>query len=163
MNFLGILFSSLILTICAVDDLRTKKIHNKLLLFLLPLALAGAFFLKGFSLLQILTAALLSLVITFPLYIGKVLGGGDLKFFFVFSLTITWMEVWQTFFYALPWALLLGMVKLFLDKKLKIFFLNLFFLIKFQSVEKTSLHTIPFSAALFFGWMTVIFLKSISL
>ena len=163
MHFLGILFSSCILIVCAIDDLRTKKIHNKLLLFLLPLALAGAFFLKGFSLFQIATAALLSLVITFPLYAAKALGGGDVKFFFVFALTVTWMEVWQTFFYALPWALLLGMVKLFFDKKLKIFFFNLFSLLKFQTVKKTSLHTIPFSIALFFGWMTVMVLKGIPL
>ena len=160
-SFIGSLFSSVILLVCILEDLRTRKIPNKLILFLFPLALAGGFFLKELSFFQICLSALLSLVITLPLYVGKVIGGGDLKCFFVFAITVTWLDVWQTFFYSLPWVLLFGFVKLVLDKKLKIFLRNLVSILTLKPVEKASLHTIPFSVGLFFGWITLLTLKGI--
>lgn len=163
MDFLGVLLSGLILVFCVIDDLKTRKIHNKLILILFPLALAGAFFLKDHSLVTIAIASLLSLIISIPLYIGKVVGGGDLKCFFVFSMTVTWMEVWQVFFYSLPWVLMLGVLKLTFDKKIKNFLSNLVSILKFKSLEQKSLHTIPFSVGLLFGWMTLFFLQKVGI
>ena len=43
------LLTTLILAVGVGDDLRSRKIHNKLILILLPAALAGTILLKGFS------------------------------------------------------------------------------------------------------------------
>ena len=152
--------TTLILAVGVGDDLRSRKIHNKLILILLPLALMGTFLLKGVS--GVLTggiSALLALVMSIPLNLAKIIGGGDLKLLVVFSFTVTWMEAGLSLLYALPWALLLGMFKIALDKKLRDFIANLMVLVKFQKPVVSTLHTIPFSLALFFGWLTCVSLK----
>ena len=152
--------STLILAVGVVDDLRSRKIHNKLILILLPLALMGTLLLKGVSgLLVGGIAALLALVMGIPLNLTKIIGGGDLKLLVVFSLTVTWMEAGLSLIYALPWALLLGVFKITLDGKLKDFIANLMVLVKLQKPVVSTLHTIPFSLALLFGWLTYVSLK----
>lgn len=154
------LLTTLILAVGVGDDLRSRKIHNKLILILLFFALAGTFILKGVpGVLAGGLAALLALVMGILLYFAKIIGGGDLKLLFVFALTVTWMEAGTSLIYALPWALLLGVFKIALDKKLKVFFSNLLLLTKFQKPDISHLHTIPFSLALLFGWLTCASLK----
>ena len=144
-----------LLLIAVVDDLRSQKIHNKLILFLLPIALIAVFLLKGFSGLKVaLISALLSLVISVPLNLGRLIGGGDLKILVLFSLTVDWMIFSYSFFYALPWALLLGIFKVVFDKKLKDFLSNLLLIFQFKKIKSEQLHTIPFSVALLLGWLS---------
>ncbi|MCY4512161.1 MAG: prepilin peptidase [Bdellovibrionales bacterium] len=154
------LLTTLILAVGVGDDLRSRKIHNKLILFLLPVALIGTILLKGFS--GILTSglsALLACIMGVPLYLTKIVGGGDLKLLVVFAFTASWMDAGLSLLYALPWALLLGVFKIVLDKKFRDFIANLIFLTKFQKPELSTLHTIPFSLALLFGWLTCVSLK----
>ena len=152
--------TTLILAVGVGDDLRTRKIHNKLILILLPVALVGTLLLKGLSGALIGgISALLAFVMGVPLNIAKIIGGGDLKLLIVFALTVTWIEAGLSLLYALPWALLLGVFKIILDKKFRDFMTNLILMAKFQKPALPTLHTIPFSLALLFGWLTYVSLK----
>lgn len=169
MNFLNaqlweIIVTASVLVIAAIDDLRSRKIHNNLLLFLLPLVLISVFFIKGAGgLLPAFAGMLTAAVIGLPLNLAKVIGGGDLKLLMVFGLTLNAQGVVFSFFYALPWALLMGVIKMALDKNLKGFAFNLFSIVKMKKPETQNLHTVPFSIALIFGWLTfVLTLKGVS-
>ncbi len=151
------LLPTALLLIAVVDDLRSRKIHNKLILILLPFSLSFVVLLKGLIGLKVgLISALLAFVIGVPLNLGRVIGGGDLKVLILFALTVNWITLSYSFFYSLPWALLLGVFKILFDKKFKDFLSNLFliFLFKLKKTNTESLHTIPFSIALLLGWLS---------
>ena len=87
-----------VLLAAGVDDLRSRKIHNHLILFLLPVVLAGVFFMKGAQgLLPAFMGLLTGLIIALPLNLAKVIGGGDLKLLMVFGLTLNATSVFLLF------------------------------------------------------------------
>ena len=125
-----ILLPGLILLIAVIDDLRSRKIHNKLILFLFPFVFLAVFLLKGFDgLLAGGFSALLALLVGVPLALGRVIGGGDLKLLVLFALTVSWPALLKIIIYSFPWALLLGVFKIILDKKIKDFFFQFAFFI----------------------------------
>ena len=154
--------TGLILLIACVDDLRTKKIHNKLILFMLAGTLPAVFLLKGWE--GLTTgglSALFALLFAVPLTLARVIGGGDLKLFVLIAFTLNFRELFWIAIYSLPWALLLGLIKIALDKKLKDFFWNLLFLFRHQSAQGLQFHSIPYSIALFMAWLSFISLKNL--
>ena len=154
-NFWEFALTGGILLSGAVNDLLSRKIRNRLILVLLPLALGGVFALKGFAgLPSALAGASTAFVLLLPLYALKAIGGGDVKLLMAAGLTLSARGVVLTFFYALPWALLMGAVKMILDGKLRDFALNLYSLARLKKPEPKSLHAIPFSIALIFGYLT---------
>lgn len=144
-----------LLSIASIDDIRSKKIHNKLLLFLTPFVLISVFLLKGFVGLKVgLLLASLVIFCGIPLQMIRFIGGGDLKLLVVFAVTVPWLGFIYSLAYALIWATFLGLFKIILDKQIKSFLLNIFFLFKFKKMEKNNLHTIPFSICLLLGWLS---------
>ena len=157
---LTIFLSGLVLLVACIDDLKTKKIHNKLILILLPLVLIAVFLLQGVEGLQKGGFSfILALIVGLPLALGRVIGGGDLKLLILFALTIHWSGLLNTVIYSFPWALLLGVFKIILDKKIKDFLFNLLFLFKHRTTKNLKLHSIPFSFSLFLGWLSFLTLK----
>lgn len=155
-----ILLSALILLIACIDDLRSRKIHNKLILFLLPLVLLAVAIIGGVEALKTgLLSALIAFIIGVPLTLSRAIGGGDLKLLFVFALSLNWSDFLTIFVYSFFWALVLGLVKVVLDRKLKEFFRNVLFLFQRQSVKGLQFHTMPFSVALFVAWLSFLSLK----
>jgi len=173
--FLKICLSTALLLVAAIDDLRSKKIHNKLILILLPIAFIGSFLTsslmaenEGISmalglegLKEGLISGLVALIIAVPLNRARFIGGGDLKLLAVFALTVDWIGFCYSFFYALPWAVLLGLFKIVLDKNLKHFVSNVFAIMSFKGsqIDFKQLHTIPFSLSFLFGWLSYVSLK----
>jgi len=152
--------TGVILALACLDDLRSQKIHNKLILILLPFVLGAVFFLQGLEGLKAGgLSALLALILGIPLNISRIIGGGDLKLLVLMAFTLSWRDFLWISFYSLPWSLLLGLIKIILDKKMKVFLWNLYFL--FQDKKRGSLdfHTIPYSIGLFFSWLSFISLK----
>lgn len=151
-----------ILLPACIDDLRSKKIHNKLLLILLPFVLVAVFFLQGLEGLKAGgISALLALLIGLPLYFSRAIGGGDLKLLVLLALSLSWRDFLWIGFCSLPWALLLGLVKIALDKKIKEFLWNLVFLFQDKKRKNLELHSIPYSIALFASWMSFLSLRGI--
>ena len=153
----------LILLIASIDDLRSRKIHNKLILFLLPFVLIAVALLKGLGgLFSGAISALLAVIVGVPLTLARVIGGGDLKLLVLLALTVDWFTLIDIFVYSLPWALLLGLFKMALDRKIKNFFFNLVFLFKQRGAQGLKLHSIPFSFTLFMGWLSFLTLKGLN-
>ena len=149
-----------ILLVACVDDLRTKKIHNKLIVFLLPVVLLAVFLLGGIEALKMGgLSAVLAFCITVPLFLLRVIGGGDVKLLILIAFTLSWDNLLWISLVSLPWALILGLVKITLDKKLKDFLWNILFLFRHRTSSGLKFHNIPYSIALFFAWLSFISLK----
>ena len=161
-NQLIYILPGLVLLPACIDDLRSKKIHNKLILFLLPLVLSAVFLIQGLEGLKTgALSALLALLIAIPLTLIRAIGGGDLKLLTLIAFTLSWKDFLWIGLYSLPWALILGLVKITLNNQLKDFFLNFLYLFTNKSGQNLEFHTIPYSIALFFSWMSFLTVKGI--
>ena len=181
-----IFLPGLVLLLPVIDDLHSRKIHNRLILFLLPFVLLAVFFLKGFTGLKeaggsaqtlslpflqlgfagLLTggfSALLAVLVGIPLAVGRVIGGGDLKLLVLVAFTLSWTDLFWIFVYSLPWALFLGLVKIALEKKLRDFLLNMLFLFRYRTTKGLEFHSIPFSFALFMAWLSFLTVQGLSI
>lgn len=152
----AIIVPSLILLAGVIDDIMTKKVHNYLAVAGL---LVGGMYSYFFGGKEQLVLGLLALGLTFclyaPLFLMKIIGGGDVKLMLAFSITTNWQTVLNLTFYAFIWALVFGLIRAALDKKLMNVFRNVFQMITTKTkVEAKDLNRIPFTVALFFGWLS---------
>ena len=151
-----ILVSGLILISALVDDLKSRKIHNKLLLCLIPVALIAVLLTQGWMALlsTSLLSAFMALVIALPFYFLRIIGGGDLKLYVTVALTWNLTAVFWSLVLALPWGGFLGLIRACLQGRAYIIWTNMLNLIKFKKVEKEALQTFPFSVVLLLGWLS---------
>src|SRR5690349_17797116 len=78
-----------ILLIGMFDDMRSRRVHNTLLIFLFPLAIFLSVCFRGLDgTMMGFGAFILALVLTVPLFAGGILGGGDVKLFAVFAFCV---------------------------------------------------------------------------
>jgi len=151
----SLFLTGVILLIAVIDDLRSRKIHNHLILFMFPFVLIAVFLLKGFVGLQEGSfSALLALLVVTPLALFRIVGGGDLKLIVLIAFSLHWSDLFKILIYSLFWSFILGIIKITLDKKLKQFFMNMFWLLKYRKAENLDLHSIPFSVAIFVSWLS---------
>ncbi len=151
------LIPSLILLAGVVDDIFTKKVHNKM--FVACVVVATAFCLLqggvgqlGLGVLSMLTA----FVVITPMVLLKVIGAGDLKIMLAFGLASSWQDVLGVVFFSLIWAGVFGLVKATLDGKLVLVFKNVGAMVAKRPVDTLTLNRIPYTVPLFFGWMSVL-------
>lgn len=144
-----------LLTIAVWEDLRARKVRNQLLLFGLGLILTligltqgtGGFINSGLSLLTACVAIL-------PLYLLRILGGGDVKLFIVISLLFTWEQVLIALFASLVWGSLLGIFQVILKGHTKKFLHNMLALAHRTKLPTDVTHQIPYTVALLLGFAT---------
>ncbi|MDE0150922.1 MAG: hypothetical protein OXK80_00275 [Bdellovibrionales bacterium] len=150
------LVSGLILIAALIDDLKFRKVHNKLLLCCIPVALLAVVVTQGWS--ALLSTSLFSglgaLLIALPFYFLRIIGGGDLKLYVTVALTWSLPAVFWSLILALPWGGILGLIRAILQGKAFIIWNNMLNLIKFKKVEKEALQTFPFSVVLLLGWLS---------
>ncbi|RME18008.1 MAG: hypothetical protein D6797_01275 [Bdellovibrio sp.] len=156
MDWSFILWPSFILVVAIISDLKLKKVPNKVVMALL---VASFLVLALHNGLQAFSPALFSLglatVLFVPLVLLKIVGGGDFKIFLVFSLLLPADAIFQTLVYSLIWGALLGFFQVLFQKDLINLFKNIKAIITLQSQkQKLSLHKIPFTVALGFGWLS---------
>jgi prepilin peptidase CpaA len=148
------LVSTLILVIGVVDDLRSRKIHNSLLLGLLAFAILFVLAYRGFSGLGYgLLSAGLALALTFPLVYFRALGGGDMKLFTVFAITSDVGTVLQVFVYSIIAGALIGLVRAAIGGQLMTVLKSTALVAMNRSIKPSTEFNIPFSAALLLGWL----------
>ncbi len=152
----AVIVPSLILLAGVIDDIVTKKVHNHLAIAALVVGGMYSYFSGGK---EQLVLGMLALGLTFclyaPLFLLKVLGGGDVKLMLAFSVTANWQAILNLTFYAFIWALVFGLIRAALDKKLINVFRNVFQMLTTKTkVESKDLNRIPFTVALFFGWIS---------
>ncbi len=157
-TFIIWILPSIILLSGLIDDLRSRKIHNYLIIFLIILSLATLIFIRGLdSLLPAFAGALLAFALGFPLFLLRVIGGGDIKLYIVLGLVLPSRHLIFTFLFSFLWAGLLGLIKALLDRKIKTLFLNLLSLLKWKLPSADQVTTFPFSVSLFFAWLTAFY------
>lgn len=137
-------------------DLKTKKVPNAFILAGFSIFSIYLFCVFGISdALRQFASPLFALALSFPLFFLRILGGGDVKVFIVFSLCLAWTDVASVLALSLIWGALLGIVKAGLDGKLPTLYKNMRGLVTpHLAHDRTQLQMIPFTVALFCGWLT---------
>lgn len=138
-----------------VDDLRSRKIHNNLVLPLLIFVFIANFYFRGIDGFLIGAGAMiLALVATIPLFALGILGGGDVKLFAVFALAVEPVNMGMTLLYSFVWGAIFGLTRAALERQLLTLVRNTYKLARRQRVEMQRLQKIPYSFALLLGWFT---------
>ncbi len=138
-----------------VDDLRSRKVHNVLVLSLLPaVVLANFYFLGIEGFMTGIGTLLLALILTIPLFAFRVLGGGDVKLFAVFALAVNPLTMFWTLIYSFIWGALFGVTRAALSNQLLAVVKNTTKVGQRQKIEAQHLHKIPYTFALLLGWLT---------
>lgn len=142
------------------DDLLTRKIHNALVFPALILCFLAAGFERGW--LQPLTSVGLTLVIGLLLFKFKVWGGGDAKLLIAVSPLLIFVEVPIYILWCFIWGAALGLIQAALNGRLTSMANNLGVMLAHRkAVEEKHLVKVPFSVALFFGYLALVTLRSL--
>lgn len=137
-----------------VDDLRSRKVHNALILILLPIVAACSLYFRGFDGSMVgVGAMLVALIITIPLFAFGILGGGDVKLFGIFALALDPASAFWTLIYSFFWGALFGLTRAVLSKQLLALVRSTYKAGK-QKVQVQELQKIPYTFALLLGWLT---------
>lgn len=138
-----------------VDDFRSRKVHNGLILSLFPVVLILSLYYRGMDGSMIgMGAFLLALVATIPLYSFGALGGGDVKLFAIFALAVDPVSMFWTLVYSILWGTLFGLTRAALQKQLLTLVKNTYRLTGRQRTQVQEVQKIPFTFALLLGWFT---------
>lgn len=139
-----------------VDDLRSRKVHNQLVLFCLALSLVAAFFIPNQSILEPLKSFAFAAALGAPLWLFRVVGGGDYKLMVAISPLIPFNSVFEFFMWSLVWGAVLGLIKAILDRRLGSMYQNIFAtLVHKKGVADKHLTKVPFTVAILLGFMSV--------
>lgn len=144
---------SVILLAGVVDDLRSRKVHNELVLACLFVAAAYTFYAGGLAGLGTgLLGMGAALFMTLPLVLFGILGAGDLKLFLAFGLATSWSTAVYVGIAALIWGAIFGVFRAAAGGELKALFANTMNLASRKPAGE--LHRIPYTIALLMGWLT---------
>lgn len=138
-----------------VDDFRSQKVHNWLVLSLMAVVAGCSIYFRGFedSLIGV-GAFLLALIITIPLFAVRILGGGDVKLFSVFALAVDPVTMFWTLIYSFIWGALFGVTRAALSNQLMALVRSTYRAADRQRVQVQEIHKIPYTFALLLGWFT---------
>ena len=147
--------ATLILLAGVVDDLRSQKVHNKLIIALFSLTVLALIIISGpLSLIPASISFLLALGFAIPLALVGVLGGGDMKLFAVFALATNTHAVMEVAVFSLIWGALLGTTRAILMGQGKNLLLSTTQLLWVKGGPGATQFRIPYTIALLFGWMS---------
>jgi prepilin peptidase CpaA len=150
-----IILASLLLLAGVVTDLRSKKVPNALIVVGFVLALIAIAVMDGKGGYWPAFASLgTATIFAFPLYYLRAIGGGDLKLIWVVSLLLSWNMVITMILASLVWGALLGIIRVIVAGKGKLFLQNLLAIIKKNRPADDKLSHVPFTIAIFFGFLT---------
>lgn len=151
---------SIVLMAGVIDDLRSRKVHNPLIVALFGCVVVFQFLAFGAQgILSGFLALGVALGLSAPMVLTGMLGGGDMKLYAVFAvatnITITlWVGV-----YSLVWGALFGVLVALAKGHGTLLIMNVAGLLKRQRPAEAHLTKIPFTVALLFGWMTYLSLS----
>lgn len=146
---------SLILCAGLIDDLRSRKVHNWLILSLAGLSLTFLFFHGGGPALeQGLYGMGAALLVGIPLVLMRILGAGDMKLLAVFGLVTSWSTALSVVGWSVIWGAVLGLFYALVTGRLKALFTSTGKIASGKTVEKTELQTIPYTVAILLGWLS---------
>ena len=158
-EWIQIIVASIILLAGAIDDLRSRKVHNSLILIAAGAALISAALLGGLvGVLQGFLGLSMAFAVCWPLVVIGIIGAGDMKLLMAFGLATTWIASFQVIVFALIWGAIFGVILAILKGEALQVLKNLKAIVLRQTGgQPISIHKIPFTIALIFGWLS--FLK----
>lgn len=144
-----------VLAIAAIDDVKTRRVHNVLLAGLALLSASVVLLTSGWPGLEKgLLGALSGFLLYFPLAWMSIVGGGDLKLMAVLGISAGSVDTLIIGLFALVWGTVLGLIQVLMQHDLKSLLNNVGHLIQGKSPEKKKLHKIPFAAAILLAALT---------
>lgn len=148
---------SFVLLAGLITDLRSRKIYNLLVGICALVVIASTYFLFGTSGLQNgLLSSGMALVLTLPLVVFKILGGGDLKLFVVFGFATSMTTVMNVLIYSLFWGAIIGIGYAIYSGQATVLFSNLLKILKGTPRAKLQLQKIPYTVPLVLAWFTYV-------
>ena len=146
----------------AVDDLRSRKVHNWLFLACAAVALVVVAVFGGVGAVPM---ALLGFVagigVLLPLVLLKVIGAGDMKLLAAFGIAAGAQAVITVALYSLVWGAFFGLMQVVINGQIKQVISNMFSIVVMRERQGLTLHKIPFTIALFFGWLSHLVLSGV--
>jgi prepilin peptidase CpaA len=133
--FITLLFSA------AISDLRERRIPNSLIALGLSLALGLSIVHPNFTILESLLGAMVGLLVFLPLYLLRLIGGGDVKLFSVLGAHAGY----GTFFSFIPVIAALGGV---------VALVTIYYNRQFQTA-----HQLPYAVPIFLGSLIGVFVQ----
>lgn len=138
-----------------VDDLRSRKVHNALVLALIPVVVIFSFYFRGLGGTIVgFEAFVFALILTIPLFATGVWGGGDVKLFAVFAFAVDPSNMFWTLIYSFVWGAVFGLTRAALQKQLLTVVRNTYKLASRQRTQMQQIHKMPYTFALLLGWFT---------
>lgn len=152
----GLFFLTLALIGASViDDIRSRKVHNSLVISIFIVAAWAAIQQAGASAaLAVGTSLIAAFAFCLPLYLMKAVGGGDFKLMMALSPLLGWADLGWTLVFSLVWAVILGLIMIVLRKEVSSFANNLGSIALRNPVGQKELHKIPYTVAILFGFLT---------
>ena len=161
MAFSALIAPTMILLAGVVDDLRSRKVHNILVLISFAIAISVTYYLRGSAgIFDGLLAMGTALLLTLPLVLVRVLGAGDMKLLVAFAVSVHWEAVLTTVVASLIWGSILGLVRAIVGGHGKVFAKNLVAIVTRQKIDPVTVTKIPFTIAMFFGWLSYLAIES---
>ncbi len=147
--------AALLLLAGVVNDLRERKVRNPIVLAGFAVGVITALTTAGLQGLMIASLSLLTAIVAIlPMYLMRVIGGGDVKLFAAVSLFLNWKAVLITLFASLIWGSVLGVAQVIMQGKGKAFAHNMMAVALRTKLQDTQVHKIPYTVALFFGFLS---------
>ena len=155
MSNLALLVPTSILLAGVIDDLRSRKVHNWLVLSALVVALTFQVYSGGWETTQWgLLGFATAFFICLPLVLTKMLGAGDMKLLMAFGLATNITSVIGVTLFSFIWGAILGILQAILRGEIKSLLINTIKIAGMRAVPTTEYHKVPYTVALFFGWLT---------
>ncbi len=137
------------------EDFISKKISNWTNLIRLGVSLLIVLLILGFDHWTLrLTSIPLVLGLMLPLFLIRAIGAGDVKLMAALAVFWDWKQVVFILLFSLIWGALFGVISSLLKDRGKTLLKNIY-LIAHKHLYFTA-HYMPFSFALFLGWVTVL-------
>ncbi len=150
----SIVLPSFILAISAFEDIRAKKVTNKLLLGLLAVVIIfHAFTFKQFEFVESISGLVTAFLLLSPLYFLKALGAADVKVFMLLGFITGPYQILNIFLLSLICAVVFGLAIVVQKRGLIVFFENIKNILTLKKQNNQRLQQIPFTVALLAGWI----------
>ena len=133
-------------------DLKIAKFPNKVFLSYLGLNLLLVIVLRGFGGLPVSAITMVAAsVLLVPIYITRIIGGGDIKLIFSLSPLLLLNEFLGFLLMSFIWAGVFGLFRSLLGGNLRALLVNTFYMTKKVTVAQDA---IPFTVGILLGWFS---------
>ena len=147
----------IMLGVAVASDMRTRKIPNMLVISFFVIAAISSILISGIaSTWTNIGSVLTAVAFVLPMYLLRAIGGGDFKLMIAVSPLLSWEGVIVMVLASLMWGSLIGIFSAITHGQLRHLSRNLVGIVMRVKPKAETLHKIPYSVAILFGWITQI-------